>query len=94
MSLYKIDYLVEEVGIFTNNDKVDVAGRQIETGAEGAEDFDACLWPQSENGAADAVHDGGAHQVLRLRRRHVLEEVLDLFVEPVQYTIINQIIII
>ncbi|CAH2097287.1 unnamed protein product [Euphydryas editha] len=52
----------------TYNHKVDVAGRQVETGSEGAEDLDARLWPQREDCASDAANDGGADQVLRLRR--------------------------
>lgn len=70
---------VWNIRLLTYNHEVNVAGGQVEAGAEGAEHLDARLRPQRQDGAADSVHHSGAHEVLRLRRRHVHVEVLDLF---------------
>lgn len=67
------------VCLLTYNNEVNVAGGQVESGAEGAEHLDARLRPQREDGAADSVDHGRAHEVFRLRRRHVHVEVLHLF---------------
>lgn len=66
--------------LLTYNDEVNVTGGQVESSAEGTEHLDARLRPQRQDGAADSVHHSRAHEVLRLRRRHVHVEVFDLFV--------------